>query len=296
MNDDVTLYGTASRGYKSGGFATFGYDLNGQDINDDGSAPAGTTPLEFDPEQVDSYEIGAKTRLLGNTLQANVSLFRYDYTDLQLVYFDQGSSQVANVGEARGQGLELDLRWVPNEHWDVTVGLSLLDTEITDATDIIEVGACGDCDGNSLPFAPEVSASTILTYRTPIASGEGFFTTEYVYRSKMYGGPDNLPGRDRRILGRVQLPPRLPQRLDLARDTLGRERLRRGLLRARLGERGRRQPVRLRPLQRAGVAVAPADGRHHLRDGVGIGLRTRAWRPRRSRSACGPARSTPRCP
>jgi iron complex outermembrane receptor protein len=193
VNDDVTLYATASRGYKSGGFATFGYDLHGQDINDDGSAPAGTTPLEFDPEQVDSYEVGAKTRLAGNTLQLNASLFLYDYTDLQLVYFDQGSSQVANVGEARGQGLEVDLRWVPNAHWDATVGLSLLDTEITDATDIIAVGACGDCDGNSLPFAPEVSASTILTYRTPVGSGEGFFTTEYIYRSEMFGGPDNLP-------------------------------------------------------------------------------------------------------
>jgi iron complex outermembrane receptor protein len=193
VNEDVNLYATASRGYKSGGFATFGYDLQGQDINDDGSAPEGTRPLEFDPEQVDSFEVGAKTRLLGNTLQANVSLFRYDYTDLQLVYFDQGSSQVANVGEARGQGLELDLRWVPDEHWDATVGLSLLDTEITDATDIIEVGACGDCDGNKLPFAPEVSASTILTYRTPIGSGEGFFTTEYIYRSEMHGGPDNIP-------------------------------------------------------------------------------------------------------
>ena len=193
LSEDVNLYATASRGYKSGGFATFGYDLHGQEINDDGSAPDGTTPLEFDPEQVDSYEIGAKTRLLDNTLQLNVSLFLYDYTDLQLVYFDQGSSQVANVGEARGQGLELDLRWVPNAHWDATVGLSLLDTEITDATDIIEVGACGDCEGNSLPFAPEVSASTILTYRTPIGSGEGFFTTEYVYRSEMHGGPDNIP-------------------------------------------------------------------------------------------------------
>ena len=193
VNDDVTLYGSASRGYKSGGFATFGYDLNGQDINDDGSAPAGTTPLEFDPEQVDSFEVGAKTRLLDNTLRLNASLFRYDYTDLQLVYFDQGSSQVANVGEARGQGLEVDLRWVPSQHWDATVGLSLLDTEITDATDIIEVGACGDCEGKKLPFAPEVSGSAILTYRTPIASGEGFVTTEYIYRSEMHGGPDNIP-------------------------------------------------------------------------------------------------------
>jgi iron complex outermembrane receptor protein len=193
VSDDVSLYATASRGYKAGGFATFGYDLQGQDINDDGSAPDGTTPLEFDPEEIESYEIGAKTRLLGNTLQANVALFLYDYTDLQLVYFDQGSSQVANVGEARGTGLELDLRWVPNANWDAMVGLSLLDTEITDADDIVAVGACGDCDGNSLPFAPEVSASAVLTYRRPVASGEGFFTTEAVYRSKMYGGPDNIP-------------------------------------------------------------------------------------------------------
>ena len=193
VNDDVSVYGTVSMGYKAGGFATFGFDLHGQDINDDGSAPDGTTPLKFDPEEVDSYEIGVKSRLLDNTLQANASVFLYDYTDLQLVYFDQGSSQVANVGEARGMGLELDLRWVPDEHWDATVGLTFLDTEITDADEIIAVGACGDCDGNNLPFAPEVSASTMLTYRMPVASGEGFFTTEYVYRSEMFGGPDNLP-------------------------------------------------------------------------------------------------------
>jgi iron complex outermembrane receptor protein len=112
---------------------------------------------------------------------------------LQLVYFDQGSSQVANVGEAQGQGLEVDLRWVPSEHWDATVALSLLDTEITDATDIIAIDACGDCAGNSLPFAPEVSASGILSYLWPMASGEGFFTTEVIYRSEMFGGPDNLP-------------------------------------------------------------------------------------------------------
>jgi len=193
LNDDVTLYATASKGYKSGGFATFGYDLHGEEVNEDGSAPDGTTPVSFDPEEVDSYEVGAKTRLFDNRLQLNVALFRYDYTDLQLVYFDTGSSLVANVGEARGQGLEADLRWVPSAHWDVTFGLSLLDTEITDATDIIDIGACEDCDGNSLPFAPEVSTSTILTYRRPAFSGEMVFTTEHIYRDEMFGGPDNLP-------------------------------------------------------------------------------------------------------
>ena len=192
MNEDITLYATAARGYKSGGFATFGFDLHGMDVTDEGAAPPGTTPVAFDPEQVDSFEVGAKTRLLGNTLQLNASLFYYVYTDLQLVYFDTGSSLVANVGEAEGKGVEVDLRWVPTRNWDVFAGLSLLDTEITDATDIVALGACGDCDGNNLPFAPELSASAIITYKRPTASGEMFFTTEYVYRSKMYGGPDNI--------------------------------------------------------------------------------------------------------
>jgi iron complex outermembrane receptor protein len=192
LSDAVTLYATASKGYKSGGFATFGYDLHGEEVTDDGAAPAGTTPKAFEPEEVDSFEIGAKTRLLNNSLQLNASLFLYDYKDLQLVYFDTGSSLVANVGEARGQGLEADLRWVPDPHWDVMLGLSLLDTEITDATDIIELGACGSCDGNNLPFAPEISTSAIITYRRPAFSGEMFFTTEHVYRSEMFGGPDNI--------------------------------------------------------------------------------------------------------
>ena len=192
-SDDVTLYATASRGYKAGGFATFGFDLHGEEVTDEGAAPAGTTPVAFEPEEVDSFEIGAKMRLLNNRLQLNASLFHYDYTDLQLVYFDTGSSLVANVGEARGQGLEADLRWVPNANWDVLFGLSLLDTEITDASDIEEIGACGACDGNSLPFAPEVSTSTVITYRRPLGSGEMYFTTEHIYQDEMFGGPDNIP-------------------------------------------------------------------------------------------------------
>jgi len=82
---------------------------------------------------------------------------------------------------------------VPNRHWDVFLGLSVLNTEITDATDIVALGACGDCDGNDLPFAPELSTSAILTYRQPAFSGEMFFTVENIYRDNMFGGPDNIP-------------------------------------------------------------------------------------------------------
>ncbi|MGH8428928.1 MAG: hypothetical protein ACREUF_00855 [Solimonas sp.] len=73
------------------------------------------------------------------------------------------------------------------------MGLSLLDTEITDATEMVALGACGACAGNQLPFAPEVSGFGIVTYRRPLAAGEMHFTTELIYRDQMFGGPDNIP-------------------------------------------------------------------------------------------------------
>jgi len=190
--DDTSLYFTASKGYKSGGFATFGFDLHGEEVDDDGVAPAGTTPVKFNPETVDSYEVGAKMRLLDNQLHLNVALFSYTYKDLQLVYFDNGSSLVANVGKAEGQGVEADMRWVPNQSWDVYMGVSLLDTEITDAADIEALGACGECAGKNLPFAPEVSASALVNYYRPMKNGDLVFTTEFVYQDEMFGGPDNI--------------------------------------------------------------------------------------------------------
>lgn len=192
-SDNLNLYLTGARGYKSGGFATFGFDLQGQDPDDDGLAPPGTRPIAFEPEEVDSFEFGAKARLLDDRLQLNTALFHYRYQDLQLVYFDTGSSLVANVGEAEGRGLEADLRFVPNASWDLRLGLSLLDTEITDATDIEAIGACGDCAGNQLPFAPEVTSFAVATWRRPLGAGELSVTGEHHYQDVMYGGPDNIP-------------------------------------------------------------------------------------------------------
>ena len=58
---------------------------------------------------------------------------------------------------------------------------------------MIVLGACADCAGNQLPFAPEVSGFAVLTYRRPFAAGELRFTTEAIYRDDMFGGPDNIP-------------------------------------------------------------------------------------------------------
>ena len=196
-SEQVTVFGNFSTGYKSGGFATFGFSPpTGQDFVDDdedGVADPGTRPLAFEPEEVDSFEIGLKTRLLDNSLQANVSYYNYKYKDLQLSYFDLGSSLVANVGEAKGQGLEFDGRWLPNDQLDLFVTASFMDTEISEDATILDVGACAlPCKGNDLPFAPRFSGAFVARYMIPVTGGEVAVTAEHVYQSKMYSDPDNI--------------------------------------------------------------------------------------------------------
>ncbi len=199
-SDEVSIYGNYGQGYKAGGFATFGIDfpegVDGADWLDENYGdviPDGAKPTKFDPEYVDSYELGVKTKLLNNTLQINASVYFYEYSDLQFVYFDNGSSLVDNLGEAEGTGAEFDIRYLPNEHWDLFFTLSLQDTEITDDSDVAGV-ACAEsgCAGNALPFAPEVNTAFLATYRLPMENGDTFFTMEHFYQDQQFSDLDAI--------------------------------------------------------------------------------------------------------
>ena len=62
---EAMLYGSISRGYKSGGF--------------DGGACFD----DFEPEVLTAYEVGLKTQLLDDSMRMNLSAFVYDYEDYQ---------------------------------------------------------------------------------------------------------------------------------------------------------------------------------------------------------------------
>ena len=198
LNDQVSLYANVSTGYKAGGFGTFGItvpDADGDgeiDVTPSGQASPDSVPTVFDPETSISYEAGVKTRLLDDTLQLNAALFTYVYEDLQLIYFDQGSQLVQNLGEAENTGLELDARWLIGEHLDLFAALAWMDSEITDAKEMNAIGVCEDCGGNRMPMAPEWSGAVHLTWRAPVWCGEMFAKGEYSFQDKMYSDLDNI--------------------------------------------------------------------------------------------------------
>jgi iron complex outermembrane recepter protein len=99
--DSLLLYASASNAFKSGGYSAIAIYGAG-DV------------LEYDPETNWTYELGAKTDLLGNRLRVNANYF---YSEVEDIVLNQtlpgGRFPVDNAGDATIQGLELEITAVP---------------------------------------------------------------------------------------------------------------------------------------------------------------------------------------
>lgn len=202
LNDAWSLYASVANGYKSGGFSTFGVvcpdadaDPSTNDCPGDGTAaPAGSRPKSFDSEEVWSYEVGAKARLFAESLQLNLSLYHFDFEDLQLTYFESGSQLTDNVAETSADGAELEVHWAPIATLDVMASVAYTDSEIDRVDPAFEGLVCDGCAGNQLWFSPEWSTSEVVTWRVPVRDGaEVFVAAEHRYQDEMFAGPDNHP-------------------------------------------------------------------------------------------------------
>ena len=101
LGDNTLLYGFFSRGYKPGGF-------------NPAIPPAfqATSAFTFDAEQVNAFEVGAKTALLDGGFILRGAAFTYDYSGLQVTRIRNNSSINENV-DAGISGLELEGQWRP---------------------------------------------------------------------------------------------------------------------------------------------------------------------------------------
>lgn len=119
FSEDTLIYAFYSRGYKGGG------------INPPQPAGANLFPQVFDPEFINSYEIGTKNTLAGGRLQANATGFMYDYEGYQITQIINRTSANFNI-DTKIQGLELETIWNPASTLIINASLGLLDTEIQD--------------------------------------------------------------------------------------------------------------------------------------------------------------------
>ncbi|MGF7149385.1 iron complex outermembrane receptor protein [Sphingomonas zeicaulis] len=150
--DNVNLYATWAKGFKSGGFVDNAY-LNP------------TIPLE--PEKAQNYEIGAKTRLFDNRLDFNVALFQQKTKNLQNFSGAGGIAHTYN-GTLKMKGWEIESVLRPIDGLRLTGNYTHLVGNYTDLRDpLVNL----DYSGNPAKFAPRDSFTIGASYDLQMASG-----------------------------------------------------------------------------------------------------------------------------
>ena len=203
INDDAIFFASYTQGFKSGGFGSFWLENPttgaipgaGAEV----TAADGFLPGTFEPETVDSYEIGFKTSFLDGDGNFDVTLFNYTYEDMQVINYvfieeyENFSGRVLNVGETDGQGIEASVTVALNDNWTLYLAGGYLDTEATGIQDICGLEDPNGCEGRRLFWAPEVTAAGKLDARFPIQGGNITGNFEMFYESERGGGWEDNP-------------------------------------------------------------------------------------------------------
>lgn len=154
---DTLLYALASRGYKAGGF------------NSDQDIPA--ADREFYAETMWNYEAGVKGMAFKRRLQAQLSVFYQDRSDVQtkqsLVRAIEGDlcpcrfiDYTTNAAAGNSYGLEAELNWQATTRTQLFASVGLLQSEFDNFVSFAhaqanqKTGEPFDLSGHELPHAP----------------------------------------------------------------------------------------------------------------------------------------------
>jgi iron complex outermembrane receptor protein len=173
-NDDVLLYSYWARGFKSGGFT--------------GRIGVASDLGPYDPEKVDTFEIGLKADFLNNRLRTNIAAFYTDYRDMQLaqIYFIgtvQGNT-ILNAASSRIKGIEAEVTAVPVDGLTLTASLAHLSAKYKDFLFLEPNGSTTDLSGERLQNAPNWTGAVGFNYEFPIGGMGGRIGANYTFASE----------------------------------------------------------------------------------------------------------------
>ncbi|SFS13634.1 TonB-dependent receptor [Sphingomonas jatrophae] len=208
---DHNVYASYAKGFKGGGF-----DPRGQSTACRTPAGAVCTPqevfdfLSFDPETVDSYEVGYKAALFDRRLNIALAAFRADYKDVQvpgsvgtLVNGQQTFIGVTtNAGKARIQGLEFEGSLLAardlagaGDRVNLSWTMGYIDAEYKR---FIDARGINVADRRAFQNTPKWTASGTLAYSVPVGSGSIDASGTLAYRSRTQQFELRTPGLDQK--------------------------------------------------------------------------------------------------
>jgi iron complex outermembrane receptor protein len=175
--DDVMVYGSFSKGYKTGGWTT-------RLSNPLPYAPG------FGPEKATTYEGGVKSELLDRHLQINAAVFLTEYKGIQLNFQQGVSPTIQNAGDARIKGFEVEVTAAPIEGLTLTGSVGFTDAKYTAVLAPAQVAASGLQQGvlvgSALPKTPKWKLNFSPRYEASLGShGKLIFLGDITRTSSM---------------------------------------------------------------------------------------------------------------
>ncbi len=164
-SDDVMLYGSWSKGYKTGGWTT-------RLTN-----PQGNVAPDFNEERATTWEAGIKSTLLDRHLQLNAAVFSTKYRDIQLNIQVGTSPTIANAGDARIRGFELEMVAAPVNGLTINGAVGYIDAQYTSvsagaaAVGGVNAFQAGTLVGETLPKTPKWKVNLSPRYEAKLGNG-----------------------------------------------------------------------------------------------------------------------------
>lgn len=170
LSRDVMVYTQVATGFRSGGFNPRPFTA--------------AQLVSFGPEELTSYELGAKTELFDRTLRLNVALFYSDYQDRirneQSVDADGlPFARPMNVGEATVEGIEVEIEARPIDGLLLTAMYGFAEVDYD------------ELEGRQNPGLPEHTMSASAQYEFLFSKGQLTPRIDWTYQSEVFYDIEN---------------------------------------------------------------------------------------------------------
>jgi len=177
FDPDIMVYGTYSTGFRPGG---------------NNRLP---TAAPYVADTLTNFEIGWKTTW-AHKLRFNGAVFYDKWKDAQTsVQGQYGITSIVNAGDAKSEGIEMELNWQATEHLNISAaGTVLFKNETTTTfcqpdrtTGLVPATCSGDAvgspSGTQMPGIPKNKANATARYQFEMGSLNSFVQGSVVYQS-----------------------------------------------------------------------------------------------------------------
>lgn len=176
---DLNLYANYKRGFLSGGF--------------NGGSTDGSVDLSYDPQKVKGFEAGIKSRLADGMISADLALYSYKITDLQVQVTEGVTQLLRNAGKVSSKGAEFSLSVRPATGVSIYGNVAYADADYVSyyascyRNQVVGtgIGECGiqpnpgaggalqriqNLSGTTLIRSPEWTGNAGFVYETPVSA------------------------------------------------------------------------------------------------------------------------------